>query len=73
MQLRELNRNMYNAAVHLAEAGKYLMAISPDMGMALLKAADTILEEIKLEEEKVPKEKLESIMEEIMNIKVGGK
>lgn len=71
MKLRELNSNMFYAAFHLAEAGKYMLDIDRERAMKMLIDAEMILSVIEPEEEKVPKERLKSIMDEIMNIKVG--
>lgn len=71
MTLKQLNYTLFKSAEHLAEAGKYMLAFNKERGLAMMAEADMILSIIKPEEEKVPQEKLESIMDEIMNIKVG--
>ncbi len=71
MTLKQINYSLYKSAEHLVEAGKYMMVFNRERGLNMLKEADMILSVIQLEEEKVPREKLESIMNEIMNIKVG--
>ena len=71
MTLKELNYSMYKCAEHLAEAGKYMMALNRERGLKMMEDANLILSVIKPEEEKVSRDKLESIMGEIMNFKVG--
>jgi len=71
MNVKQLNYSLFKSAEHLAEAGKYMLIFNRERGLKMLEEADMILSVIKPEEEKVPQEKLESIMNEIMNIKVG--
>ena len=73
MQRRELNYNMFKCAEHLIEAGRYMMALNKERGLRMIAEGDMILAVIKPEVEKVPNEKLESIMDEIMNIGAGDK
>ena len=71
MTLKELNYSIYKSAEHLAESGKYMMALNRERGLKMMEDALLMLSVIKPEEEKVPQEKLESIMNEIMNFKTG--
>lgn len=71
MTLKQLNYSLFKSAEHLAEAGKYMLDVDKVRGLRMLEDANLILGIIKPEVEKVPRERLESIMDEIMNIKVG--
>lgn len=71
MTLKELNYSVYKSAEHLAESGKYMMALNRERGLKMMEDALLLLSVIKVEEEKVPKERLESIMNEIMSFKAG--
>jgi len=71
MNVKQLNYSLFKAAEHLAEAGKYMLVFNRERGIKMMEEADMILSVIKPEEEKVPQEKLETIMNEIMNIKAG--
>ncbi|WP_120405534.1 hypothetical protein [Halobacteriovorax sp. BALOs_7] len=70
MNLKALNRSMYLAAQHLYEASKHMHPIAPEYSDKLLKDADEILAMIKVEEEKVSEDKLDSILDEIMNTEI---
>ncbi|MFG1500144.1 hypothetical protein ABMA70_08020 [Halobacteriovorax sp. XZX-3] len=70
MNLKALNRSMFLAAEHLFEAGKHLMPISPEYGERLMLEADEILSMIKPEVEKVSDEKLDGILDEILNVEI---
>lgn len=71
MTLKEINYNLVNLAFHLGEAGKYMMIFNKDKGIEMLKMAETLLQHAEAEEEKVPQEKLDSIIDEIMKIDSG--
>ncbi|MFG1483982.1 hypothetical protein ABMA79_15230 [Halobacteriovorax sp. HFRX-2_2] len=70
MNLKALNRSMYLAAEHLFEAGKHMLPIAPEYGEKLMLEADEILSMIKPEEEKVSDEKLDDILDEILNVEI---
>ena len=68
-KLRKMNTALYNASLHLFEAGKQLAEVEefgPD-AMRLFKMADDMLNIIQPEEEKVTEEQMLSILGEIMN------
>lgn len=69
MTLKQVNYSLFKAAEHLFEAGKYMMNVKPDIGIRMMQEAETLLGIIEPEQEKVPQDKLESIMAEIMNFK----
>ena len=71
MTLKQLNYSLFKSAEHLYEAGKYMMVFNKERGLKMMNEADAILAVIKPEEEKVPEEKLNSIMDEIMNAEIG--
>ena len=73
MTLKDLNYSMFKCAEHLLEAGRYMLILNRERGIQLMAEADMILKIIQPEAEKVPEEKLESIMNEIMSINAGEK
>ena len=73
MNVKQLNYSLCKAAEHLIEAGKHMMIFNPARGIIILQEADMILSIIKPETEKIAPDKLESIIQEIMNIKVEDK
>lgn len=70
MNLKALNRSMYMTAHHLYEAARHMMPIEPEFASRLLKDADEILSVIQVEKEKVSDEKLDSILDEILNVEI---
>jgi len=66
--IRKMNQALYGAAFHLNEAGKYLTnfeGFRPD-AVRLFDMAEEMLDIIKPEEQKVTEEKMNSILDEIM-------
>jgi len=66
--IRQMNKALYGAAFHLNEAGKYLTSVEdfrPD-AVRLFDMAEEMLDIIKPEEQKVTEEKMNSILDEIM-------
>ncbi|WP_412473855.1 hypothetical protein [Halobacteriovorax sp. YZS-1-1] len=70
MNLNSLNRSMYMTAQHLYEASKHMMSIHPDYAERLLLEADQILQAIQVPKEKVSEEKLDDILNEILNTEI---
>lgn len=70
MNVKQLNYSLFKAAEHLSEAGKFLMVLDQKRGLELLQEADAILSIIKPEKEKMSTELLDSIMAEIINLKL---
>ncbi len=70
MNLKQLNYSMYMAANHLAEAGKHLLILDEEKGLSLLKEADFLLSIIEFEEEKMSQERLDEVLNEILNVDV---
>ena len=66
--IKEMNKALYNAAIHLMEAGKHLSNVQEFRIEAtqLMKMADEYLDIIKPEPDKVPEEKMLSILDEIL-------
>ncbi|MDD0854377.1 hypothetical protein HBN50_14790 [Halobacteriovorax sp. GB3] len=67
MNLKSLNRSMYLGAYHLLEASKHLGGIDPEFGQKLATQAMELVNSIIPEEEKVSDEKLDSLLDEILN------
>ena len=67
--IKEMNRSLYNASIHLTEAGKYLSNVEGFRPYAatLLKMADDLAGIIQPEELKVSEEKMKDILDEIMD------
>lgn len=69
--LKKMNLALYNAAVHLMEAGKYMSNVPQEpfqqQAAKFIQMADDLAAIIKPEPEKVSDEKMKSIMDEIMN------
>jgi len=68
MNVKQLNYGLYKAAEHLAEAGKHLMVLDVNRGVALLAEAEAILSIIKPVPEKMEEQKLNSVLDEILSI-----
>lgn len=68
MNVKELNYGLYKAAEHLAEAGKHLMVLDVNRGIALLAEAEAILSIIKPVPERMEEQKLNSVLDEILSI-----
>lgn len=68
MNVKQLNYSLYKAAEHLSEAGKYMMVLDVNRGLALLEEADAILSVIKPVPEKMEKAKLDTVLNEILSI-----
>lgn len=68
MTIKKLNNSLYNASIHLFEAGKYLSNIEefrPE-SRKLFEMADELAAVIKPEVEKVTEDKMLSILDEIL-------
>lgn len=70
MSVKRLNYNMYKAAEHLMEAGKYISYLDKDRAIELMMEADAILSVIQPEQEKLSQEKLDDVLSEILNFKL---
>lgn len=66
--IKQMNKALFNASHHLAEAGKYLSNVEDfrEDALRLLIMADEMASIIKPEPEKVSKDKMNSILSEIM-------
>lgn len=64
-----MNRELYQAALYLVEAGKLVAKTSEPVGFQIMQIADNILSIIQAPEAKLNKEQMESILEEILNSK----
>ena len=66
--IKLMNKSLYNASIHLVEAGKHLSNVEEFRLEAaqLMKMADEMLSIIKPEPDKVPQEKMLSILDEIL-------
>lgn len=67
--MKKMNKALYAASFHLLEASKYLGNIEEFRPAAkdLLERAQFLIEIIKVEEEKISEEKVNSILDEILN------
>jgi hypothetical protein len=67
--IKQMNRALYNASVHLLEAGKYLSNVDEFRAEAehLFKMAAGLSEIMQAEPEKVSEEAMINILDEIMN------
>lgn len=70
MTLKQLNYSLYKAAEHLAEAGKHLLILDEERGLALMQEADFLLSIIKFEEEKISQERLDEVLNEILSVEL---
>lgn len=68
MTHKQLNYSLYMAAEHLAEAGKHLLFLDEARGMALMEEADYLLSIIEIEEEKISKDRLSEVLNEILSV-----
>lgn len=68
--INEVNRSLYMAATHLAEAGKYLSNVEEFGAEAtkLFTMADEMLGIIQPEPEKITKDRLQEVLSEIFNL-----
>lgn len=73
MNVSQLNYGLYKAAEHLAEAGKHMMILDVNRGVALMQEAEAILSVIRPEPEKIEQAKLNSVLDEILNIDLESK
>jgi hypothetical protein len=71
--IKEMNNNLYAAAFHLLEAGKYLSNVDEWRPAAgdLFERANFLISIIKEEPEKVSTERVDEILNEILNFKTG--
>lgn len=66
--VENVNKSMYSASLHLIEASKYLSDTGfKDESNSLMILADKLLAVIEPEPEKISEEKMNSIMDEIIN------
>lgn len=70
MNKTELNYCLFKTAEHLTEAAKHISNLSQEKATSFMLEADAILSVIVPEEEKVSEEKLDNILDEIMNFGV---
>jgi hypothetical protein len=68
-EINRMNMSLYNASMSLMEAGKFLsnVDIFREESIRLLRMADEMLSIIQPEPEKITEEKMNSILDEIMN------
>lgn len=71
--IKKMNKSLYYASAHLLEASKYLSNIEDfrEESHRLLLMAQEMADIIKPEPEKIPEEKMKSILDEIMNFNDG--
>jgi len=67
--IKKMNFALYNAALHLMEAGKFLTNVEDFRPEAvfLFKLSEDMMNIIQPEQEKVSKERMDSILDEIIN------
>jgi|APSaa5957512576_1039674.scaffolds.fasta_scaffold142116_2 nitrogenase molybdenum-iron protein alpha/beta subunit len=66
--IENINQSMYKASTHLIEAAKYLSDTGfKDESISLMSLADKLLDVIVPEPEKITEEKMNNIMDEIIN------
>ncbi len=65
----ERNTALFLASEHLMQAGTEVLKISPEMAAIYFKLGDGLLKEINLKDDKMSEEEVQSIMDEILNIK----
>lgn len=70
MNVKQLNYSMYKAAEHMFEAAKFLMVIDKNRALIMMKEAEVILSVIKPEPEVISQERLDSVLNEIMNVEL---
>lgn len=68
MNLEQLNYNMYMTAAHMNEAAKYMLALDEEKALQMMAEADYILSLIKFPPEKVSDERLEEVLNEILDV-----
>ena len=68
MNAKELmDRNMYNAAFHLMEAGKYMSDVDDQFALRIMLVADKLLSIIDAPKQKIDDESMDDILNEILN------
>lgn len=74
-EINKMNISLYNAAMSLMEAGKFLsnVDIFREESMRLFRMADEMISIIQPEPEKITEEKMNSILDEIMNFSENNK
>jgi len=67
--ISKMNRSIYRASFHLLEAGKHLSNVSDfrEESNTLVEMANELISIIKPEQEKITEEKMNSILDEIIN------
>ena len=67
--MKKMNNALYSASFHLLEASKYLSNIEDfrPVGQDLLEKAQFLINIIKIEEDKISEEQVNSILDEILN------
>ncbi len=63
----EMNMKMYNAAIHLMEAAKWMSDVDGTFALRFAAIADKMLSIIDAPEQKVSDERMDNIMNEILN------
>jgi hypothetical protein len=66
-QKRKMDRNLFNAAFHLREAGKHLVDVDNAFGLQVLNMSLRVLNIIEAPKAKVEPEKMSSILDEIFS------
>jgi hypothetical protein len=70
IQASEINKNLYKASIHMIEASKFMANVDKNIAIQIMAMADKMLSIINpIEETKVSKEKIDSILDEIFNTK----
>ena len=62
-----LDQKLYNASLHLVEAAKYMSDVNKDIALRFMLTADKMLSIIDAPEEKMSKEQMVDILNEILN------
>lgn len=63
----QMDRNMYNASIHIVEAARYMSDVDKAFATNLMRIADRILAIVDAPQEKVDPERMTDILAEILN------
>lgn len=63
----QMDRNMYNAAFHLMEAGKYMSDVDDQFALRIMLVADKLLSILDAPKQKIDDESMDDILNEILN------
>lgn len=63
----QMDNRIYNASVHLFEAAKYMSDVNQEFAAGIIALADRLLSVLNVPEQKVSDERMDEILNEILN------